>query len=63
MKGLFSKQQLKQDNMRVMEGHAFLIILILGVLHSSVICFKIILLYSSKPLCLYFTIVFNDCAL
>lgn len=36
VKGLFSKQQPTRDNMRVMEGHAFLIIPVLGVLHSSV---------------------------
>lgn len=42
--------------MSVMEGHAFLIILILGVLHSFIICLKIILLYSSKTLCLHFTL-------
>jgi len=49
VKGLLSKQQPKQDSMKVMERHTFLIILILSDLHSSIIYFKIILLYSSNP--------------
>lgn len=38
VKGLFSKQQPARSNMKVMESHTFLIILILGDLHSSVVC-------------------------
>lgn len=43
VKGLFLKQHPKHNSIRVMEGHAFLIILILSVLHRSIICFEVIL--------------------
>lgn len=62
VKGLLSKQQPKQDSMKVMEGYAFLTILILGVLHSSLIFLTNATLYISKPPCLH-SIVFNHCTL